>query len=110
MSFVVSLQNLWKKIEILNNAEKKPFICRAEYGRFLGLKHIDTSVPDEMKQEQLARSEVAQGSHRMGPLKKGHNWHDKFISVELVMPKYWTSSNRSLGVAESQVIRDLHQR
>ena len=77
--------SLFNALETLFDKENQPWFHRAQYGRFLDLKHINTSVPEGMKRQQCARSKITEGCQRLSPLGKSKNPHDMFISVELAL-------------------------
>ena len=63
------------KIEILYDEQDQPWFKRAALGRYLGLQHIHTSVPEiDMK----ARGEIMGGALCLG---RSKNRHDMFLSL-----------------------------
>ena len=53
-------------IEVLIDEQKQPWFKRAHVGKFLGMKHIDTSSEGLDSDEMRARSAFGATSHTMG--------------------------------------------
>ena len=89
MALIQTFGNIDSEIEILFDSQNQPWFKRADFGRFLELKHIVTSIPDDMKDtEQKMRSEipgVQSLEPRFGLCGGGNNHHDNFISIKLAL-------------------------
>ena len=72
-------------IEVIFDENSQPWFERADMGKFLGLSRISMSIPEDMKCDQLARSQIEEGVNPIYPLGKLKNSHDMFISVELAL-------------------------
>ena len=93
-------------IEVQNDEEDRPWFKRAHVGKYLGIKHIDTSLGNLDKREQRTRSEfkmqpVIQGSY------PAFQDTDKFLSVYGVMHVI-VNSKKSKGKAlRDWIFRDI---
>ena len=94
-------------IEVLLDANNQPFIHRAQYGRFLGLSNICMSIPEDMKRDQIARSQFEKGVNLIYPLGKLKNPHDMFISVELALYIAMRSDKEKAKVARVYLLKDI---
>ena len=71
-------------IEILYDEQNQPWIHRAQYGRYLGLQHIHTSIPKNLQHEVYNREQIV-GCQRLAPLGESKNVHDTFVSLNLAL-------------------------
>ena len=92
MSFLLNISNgsskseefNLKDIEVLVESEEQNWFKRAHVGKFLGLKHIDTSVGGLDKCEMLTRNNIKASLHGTGGWsgsKDHQNKTEKFLSV-----------------------------
>ena len=74
MSSVLSISNVSSKseefnhndIEVLVDSEEQKWFKQVQVGKFLGLRHIDTSKEGLDKCEMLARNDIKATSHDTG--------------------------------------------
>ena len=74
------LNSFSKDIEVIIDDENKQWFKRAHVGKYLEIKHIDTSVEGIDKREMLARNQFEPPPRNTGGDFKGQD-HDIFLSV-----------------------------
>ena len=100
MALIQAFGNIDSEIEILFESDNQPWFKRADFGRFLGLKDIRTSIPDDMKgMEQKIRSELQDGG--------SSNRHDNFISIKLALLIAMRSTKAEAVQARDWIISEV---
>ena len=93
-------------IEVLYDSSNQPWIHRAQFGKYTGLIHIRTSIPEVMQCEQRARCDL-KGGQPLAPLGRSKNSHDKFISAKLALYIAMRSDKEKVKPARTWLLDDI---
>lgn len=94
-------------IEVKIDSDNKPWIHRAQYGRFLKLSDVHKSIPIYMEREQRTRSDLEEGWYPIPPLGRSKNPHDMFISSKLALYIAMRSDKNEAENARKWLLDDI---
>ena len=97
-------------IEVLVDSEEQNWFKRLHVGKFLGLKHIDTSVGGRDKCEMLTRNDIKATLHGRGGcsgLKYHQNKTEKFFPVFGIMYIIIKSKKQKVKALKKHILKDI---